>query len=128
LNARDPPKRSDVAGLTIYHNPGCSKSRETLALLRGRGIRPRVVEYLKTPPTAPELAAIVERLGIRPETLARKSEHIYKTKYAGKTMTDAQWIEAMISDPVLIERPIVVRGTRAIIGRPPDRVLALLDP
>ena len=113
--------------LTIYHNPKCSKSRETLALLEGRGIRPRIVEYLKAPPTAAELSAIVARLGIRPESLVRKGEDIYKAKYAGKTLTDAEWIEAMVRDPILIERPIVVAGGKAAIGRPPERVLELLD-
>jgi arsenate reductase len=113
--------------LTIYHNPKCSKSRETLALLEGRGIRPRIVEYLKTPPSAAELAAILARLAIRPEALVRKGEEIYKATYAGKTLTDAQWIEAMVRDPILIERPIVVVGGKAAIGRPPERVLELLD-
>lgn len=113
--------------LTIYHNPKCSKSRETLALLEGRGIRPRVVEYLKAPPSAAVLSDIIARLGIRPESLVRKGEDIYKAKYAGKTLTDAQWIEAMVRDPILIERPIVVAGGRAAIGRPPERVLELLD-
>ena len=113
--------------LTIYHNPKCSKSRETLSLLEGRGIRPRIVEYLKTPPSAAELSAIVARLGIRPESLVRKGEDIYKAKYAGKTLTDAQWIDAMVRDPILIERPIVVAGGRAALGRPPDAVLELLD-
>ena len=118
---------SPVGALTIYHNPKCSKSRETLRLLRGRGIEPRVVEYLKTPPTAAELAAIVKQLGIRPEALVRKGEHIYRSRYAGKALTDAEWIEALVRDPVLIERPIVVAGGRAAIGRPPESVLALLD-
>jgi arsenate reductase (glutaredoxin) len=113
--------------LTIYHNPKCSKSRATLALLEGRGIRPRIVEYLKAPPTAAELSAVVARLGIRPDALVRKGEDIYKSKYAGKALTDAQWIEAMVQDPILIERPIVVAGGKAAIGRPPERVLELLD-
>jgi arsenate reductase len=113
--------------LTIYHNPKCSKSRETLALLEGRGIRPRIVEYLKTPPSAAELSAIVATLGIRPESLVRKGEDIWKSKYAGKTLTAAEWIEAMVRDPILIERPIVVVGGKAAIGRPPERVLELLD-
>ena len=112
---------------TIYHNPKCSKSRETLELLRGRGIEPRIVEYLKTPPTSAELAAIVKRLGIRPESLVRKGEEVYKARYAGKSLTDAEWIEALVRDPILIERPIVVAGGRAAIGRPPESVLALLD-
>lgn len=116
-----------MGALTIYHNPKCSKSRETLELLRGRGIEPRIVEYLKTSPTAAELAAIVKRLGIRPESLVRKGEEVYKARYAGKSLTDAEWIEALVRDPILIERPIVVAGDRAAIGRPPQSVLAILD-
>ena len=113
--------------LTIYHNPKCSKSRATLALLEDRGIRPRIVEYLEAPPTAAELSDIVARLGIRAEALVRKGEDVYKVKYAGKVLSDAEWIEAMVRDPILIERPIVVTGDRAAIGRPPERVLELLD-
>ena len=113
--------------VTIYHNPKCSKSRETLALLRDRGVEPLIVEYLKAPPTAAELRAIVGKLGIRPEQLVRKGEEIYKSKYAGRTLTDAQWIEAMVNDPILIERPIVIAGRRAVIGRPPESVLPLLN-
>jgi arsenate reductase (glutaredoxin) len=116
-----------VSALTIYHNPKCSKSRETLALLRERGVAPRIVEYLKEPPTAAELASIVAKLGIRPEDLVRKGEATYKAKYAGKALSDAEWIAALAADPVLIERPIVVAGRRAAIGRPPERVLELLD-
>lgn len=95
--------------------------------MQGRGAELRIVEYLKTPPTAVELKAIVSKLGIRPEQLIRKGEEIYKSKYAGRTLTDARWIEAMIKDPILIERPIVVAGRRAAIGRPPESVLPLLD-
>ncbi len=113
--------------VSIYHNPKCSKSRETLALLRGHGVEPRIVEYLKAPPTAAELKAIIGKLGIQPEQLVRKGEEIYKTKYAGRTLTDAQWIEAMVKDPILIERPIVIAGRRAAIGRPPESILPLLD-
>jgi arsenate reductase len=116
-----------VAALTIYHNPKCSKSRETLALLQGRGVQPRIVEYLKTPPTAAELEAIVGKLGIRPEQLVRKGEDVYKAKYAGRKLGYAEWIAAMILDPILIERPIVVAGSRAVIGRPPDSVLPLIE-
>ena len=113
--------------VSIYHNPKCSKSRETLALLRDRGVEPLIVEYLKAPPTAAELKAIVGKLGVQPEQLVRKGEEIYKSKYAGRTLTDAQWIEAMVNDPILIERPIVIAGRRAAIGRPPESVLPLLD-
>ena len=115
-----------TAGYTIYHNPNCSKSRGTLALLRARGIEPRVVEYLKTPPSVAELRSIVGHLGIEPEQLVRKGEEIYQAKYAGRTLTDDQWIVAMVENPVLIERPIVVSGARAAIGRPPENVLPLI--
>ena|SRR5688572_23054696 len=111
---------------TIYHNPRCSKSRSTLELLQEHGIEPRIVEYLKTPPSAQELKEIVTRLGIRPEQLVRKTEDVYKSQYAGRTLTDAQWIEAMVRDPILIERPVVVSGERAVLGRPPENVKQLL--
>lgn len=112
--------------LVIYHNPRCSKSRATLALLQERGFTPKIVEYLQTPPSATELRTIVRKLGIKPEALVRKGEEVYKTRYAGKTLTDAQWIEALAENPILIERPIVVAGDRAAIGRPPENVLAIL--
>lgn len=111
---------------TIYHNPRCTKSRATLALLQEHGVEPRVIEYLETPPTAAELGAIVAKLGIPPQQLVRTGEEIFKASYAGKTLTDAQWIDAMVKHPILIERPIVVSGARAVIGRPPENVLPLL--
>jgi arsenate reductase len=111
---------------TIYHNPKCTKSRETLALLQEHGIQPKVIEYLKTPPTAAELEAIIGKLGITPEQLVRKGEDIYKANYAGQKLTDARWIEALVNHPILIERPIVVSGNRAVIGRPPQNVNQLL--
>jgi arsenate reductase (glutaredoxin) len=115
-----------MKAFTIYHNPKCTKSRQTLALLQENGIEPTVVEYLKTPPTAAELKAIVAKLGIEPEQLVRKGEDVYKENFAGKTLTDAQWIDAMVKHPILIERPIVVSGTRAVLGRPPENVKPLL--
>src|SRR5262245_20300237 len=115
-----------MSSFTIYHNPKCTKSRATLALLQEGGVEPKVIEYLKTPPTAAELKAIVGKLDIAPEQLVRKGEDVYKENYAGKTLTDAQWIAAMVSNPILIERPIVVSGNRAVIGRPPENVNPLL--
>lgn len=112
--------------IQIYHNPRCTKSRATLALLQDRGLAPQVIEYLQHPPTAAELRAVVRKLGLKPEALVRKGEDIYKTRYAEKSLTDAQWIEAMVAQPILIERPIVVVGERAAIGRPPENVLAIL--
>jgi len=111
---------------TIYHNPRCTKSRATLALLREHGVEPKIIEYLQTPPTAAQLKAIIGKLGIAPEELVRKGEDIYKTNYAGTKLTDVQWIDAMVSHPILIERPIVVSGNHAVIGRPPESVIPLL--
>jgi arsenate reductase len=116
-----------VASLTIYHNPKCSKSRETLVLLRAHRVEPRIVEYLKTPPTAAELKSVVAKLGIRPEQLVRKGEPVYKSNYAGRSLSDAEWIEAMVKNPILIERPIVVAGRKAAIGRPPESVLTIVE-
>lgn len=112
---------------TIYHNPRCSKSRDTLALLQKNGIAPTVIEYLKTPPNKSELKAIVEKLGSGPETIVRKGEEIYKTQYAGKTLSDDQWLDALASNAILIERPIVVAGEHAVVGRPPENILKLLQ-
>ncbi|HWK75874.1 MAG TPA: arsenate reductase (glutaredoxin) [Povalibacter sp.] len=115
-----------MTAYTLYHNPKCSKSRATLALLQQHGIEPKVVEYLKTPPSAAELESILGKLGIAPEQLVRKGEDVYKSKYAGRQLSDAQWIEALVADPILIERPIVVSGGRAVLGRPPENVEQLL--
>jgi arsenate reductase (glutaredoxin) len=115
-----------MSSVTLYHNPRCSKSREALALLEGRGVKPTIVEYLKTPPSATELSALVKKLGITAEQLVRKGEEIYKARYAGRTLSEAQWIHAMAEHPVLIERPIAVKGAKAAIGRPPENVFKLL--
>jgi arsenate reductase (glutaredoxin) len=114
------------APLTIYHNPACTKSRETLALIRERGHEPQVVEYLKSPPSEAELTAIVRKLGIKPLELVRTGEQVFKDKYKGKTLSDKEWIKAMVANPILIQRPIVVRGEAAAIGRPPQDVERLL--
>lgn len=113
--------------ITIYHNPRCSKSRQTLALLKSRGIDACVVEYLKTPPSEATLRYIIECLGISPRELIRKGEAIYKElKLDQPSITDDALIIAMIEHPVLIERPIVTHGNRAAIGRPPESVLSIL--
>lgn len=115
-----------MSTLTIYHNPRCTKSRNTLALLEARGARPRIVEYLQTPPSEAELRGILAKLGMTAEQLVRKGEDIYKSKYAHRRLTEDQWIAALVADPILIERPIVVGAGRAVIGRPPENVLTLL--
>ena len=115
-----------ASGVTIYHNPRCGKSRAALALLQGKGISPTVIEYLQTPPTREELRVLVKRLGIKPEQLVRTGEDIFKREFKGRQLTDEQWLSALSQNPILIERPIVVKGSRAVIGRPPEKVLELL--
>lgn len=113
--------------VTIYHNPRCSKSRQTMALLEEQGVQPEVVEYLKTPPDEAQLRAILDMLNIPPRQLLRKTEAIYKDlNLKDANLSDEQLIEAMLEHPKLIERPIVVRGNQAAIGRPPETVLEIL--
>ncbi len=113
--------------VTIYHNPRCSKSRQTLALLEAKGIEPKVVEYLKAPPSATELDAILAKLGKEPRELMRKKEPPYAAlDLADASKSRAALIKAMVENPVLIERPIVLANDKAAIGRPPEDVLAIL--
>ncbi|MFL9815035.1 arsenate reductase (glutaredoxin) [Stutzerimonas sp. VN223-3] len=113
--------------LTLYHNPRCSKSRSALELLEARGLKPTVVRYLETPPSAVELKKILARLGISPRQLLRSGEDEYKTlNLADPAVTDTTIIDAMVAHPRLIERPILVVGDVAIIGRPPEKVLEIL--
>jgi len=112
--------------VVIYHNARCSKSRCALGLLEEAGSDVEIIDYLKTPPTEEELTALIALLGIRPKELVRTGEDIFKTTYAGKTLTPRQWVKAMVKHPILIERPIVVSGNRAVIGRPPEKVLELI--
>lgn len=113
--------------VTIYHNPRCSKSRQTLALLEERDIAPAVVEYLKTPPSAGELKAILKKLGLKPQDIVRNKEARYaELGLRERTVSDDELITLMVENPILIERPIVVSGQKAAIGRPPEKVLAIL--
>ncbi|MGE6992149.1 arsenate reductase (glutaredoxin) [Stutzerimonas zhaodongensis] len=113
--------------LILYHNPRCSKSRSALELLEQRGLSPSVIRYLETPPSAAELQQILARLGISPRQLLRSGEEEYKTlNLADPTLTDGQIIDAMAAHPKLIERPILVAGDVAVIGRPPEKVLEIL--
>lgn len=115
-----------VTPVRVYHNPRCSKSRSACALIAENGIAAEVVEYLKTPPTKEELCALLKKLGMKPVELVRQSEAEFKAHYAGQTLTDDAWLDAMVAYPILIERPIVVRGDRAVVARPPERVFQLL--
>ena len=113
--------------VTIYHNPRCSKSRQTLALLQERGVTPTVVEYLKTPPDAATLGDILAKLGCPPRQLMRVKEAVHRELGLGdENLSDADLIQAMVDNPILIERPIVLAGDRAALGRPPEAVLAIL--
>ena len=112
--------------LIIYHNPRCSKSRSALALLQERKVSLRVVEYLKEPPTRAELASLRRKLGLAPSEWIRKSESEYKTAGLDAKSPEEKLLDAMAQHPILIERPIVVCGDRAVVGRPPERVLELL--
>ncbi len=111
---------------TIYHNPRCSKSRQTLTLMQEKGVEPEIVEYLKTPPTAAELARILDMLGMEPEALMRKGEAEYKEHIKGRELSRDEAIALMVQYPKVIERPIVIHGDKAVLGRPPENVLALL--
>lgn len=112
--------------VSIFHNPRCSKSRQTLALLEGKGIEPEVVEYLTNPPSEAEIEGLLKKLGIGPRDLMRTKEAVYKELGLSDVSDDRRLIRAMAENPILIERPIVVKGERAAIGRPPESVLDIL--
>lgn len=112
---------------TIYHNPRCSKSRQTLQILEQHGVNPEIVLYLETPPAADEIKGLLKKLGISARELMRKGEDVYKdNNLADTALSEAQLIAAMVNNPKLIERPIVVKGSNAVLGRPPENVLALI--
>jgi arsenate reductase len=112
--------------MEIYHNPRCRKSRETLQLLEDKGHKPQIVLYLDKPPTKTKLKSILKMLDIKAQDLVRKTESIYKEQFKGKTLTEKEWIDALIDYPKLIERPIVINGDKAALGRPPEQVLNIL--
>lgn len=111
----------------ILHNPRCSKSRQTKEILDSQGVQPAIVEYLKTPPTTEQLSGILDMLGLEPRELMRKHEKPYKdNNLDDDSLTREQLIQAMVDNPILIERPIVISGNKAAIGRPPESVLEIL--
>ena len=113
--------------VVIYHNPRCSKSRQTLQMLRDRGIEPEIIEYLKTPPDAATLKRLLGLLGLTPRELMRRKEKVYKALgLDDPSLSDEALIQAMVDHPVLMERPVVVNGDRAALGRPPEQVLEIL--
>lgn len=119
--------RGNTMKITIYHNPRCSKSRTTLELLRDRGFEPEIVEYLKSPPDEATLADILARLRMKPRELMRTQEAPYRELgLDDPALSDEALIAAMVQHPILIERPIVIAGRKAALGRPPERVEEIL--
>jgi len=112
--------------IVMYHNPQCSKSRASLALLEEKGLQVEVIEYLQTPPTAAELDVILTKLGKEPSEFVRTGEDAYQEHMQGKDLSRAEAIALMVQFPRLIERPIVVNGDKAVIGRPPENILVIV--
>jgi arsenate reductase len=116
-----------MTDLTLYHNPRCSKSRGALELLEARGLTPTIVRYLETPPDAAQLRELLGKLGIGARDLLRTGEDEYKAlNLADASLSEAQLIAAMAAHPKLIERPILIAGDKAMIGRPPEKILEIL--
>lgn len=114
--------------IKIFHNPRCSKSRQTMDILKNNDVDIAVVEYLKTPPDSSELDAVLTQLGLQPRELMRKHEKPYKENgLDNPDLSRQQLIQAMVDNPVLIERPIVIHGNKAVIGRPPEKVLEIIS-
>lgn len=112
--------------MIIYHNPRCRKSRETLNLIQEKGVEPEIVEYLKNPPTKAELRGILKKLNLTAMEIVRKGEAIYKENYKGKDLNEEDLLTMLVENPKLIERPIVIEGDKAVLGRPPENVLEIL--
>jgi len=114
--------------IDIYHNPRCSKSRQTLKLLRDRGYEPRIIEYLETPPSVAELESLLQKLDLSPADIMRTGEAAYKeSPHDIAAMTDDRKLQWLADNPKVIQRPIVVHGNRARVGRPPESVLEILS-
>ncbi len=112
--------------IKIYHNPRCRKSREGLQLVENSGKEFEIIKYLEDLPSEKELKEVIDLLGIKPEQLVRKGEAIWKEQFKGKELSDQEIIKAMIENPKLIERPIVINGNKAVIGRPPETILDII--
>lgn len=112
--------------ITIYHNARCSKSREGVCLLEEKGVQFETVKYLDEKITKSELVSIIKKLNIKPIELVRTNETIWKENYKGKTLSDEEVITAMLDNPILIERPIIINGDKAVIGRPVEKILDII--
>lgn len=115
-----------MSEITIYHYNRCSKSRCALSLLEEKGITPKIREYLKEAPSVEELKSILKKLGIKAEELVRKTEKIYKENFKDKTFIEEEWLQILSENPRLIQRPIIIKGDTAVIGRPPERIHELV--
>ncbi len=114
--------------VTLYHNPRCSKSRQALEIIKARKIEPEIVEYLQNPPNLDTLQNIIALLGVEAEELIRKNESVFKAMKITESEFDSnQWLELLLKNPILLQRPIIVTQDKATIGRPPERVNQLLD-
>lgn len=111
----------------LYHKPNCSTSLETLKMLKAHGVKPQLRLYLEDPPTPTELNELLKKMGTRVKNLIRTKEPLYKDVYEGQKLTKKQWLKILSENPILINRPILIRGDRAIMGRPPEAVLELVD-
>ncbi|MEN6542514.1 arsenate reductase (glutaredoxin) [Parvibaculum sp.] len=117
-----------MSKVVIWHNPRCSKSRATLSLIEQHGLDPEIVEYLNTPPSAEEIRSVLQKLRMKPRDLMRKGEQVYKDLgLENENLSDDQLVAAMAENPILIERPVVIFGARAKLGRPPEDVLDLFS-
>lgn len=112
--------------ITIYHNNRCGKSRSALQILEEKKLKFSVIEYLKDIPSVEDLKSLVKKLKISPHDLIRTNEKVYAEHYKGKNLSDDEWIKAMHDHPILIERPLVVNGNKAVVARPPEKVLDIL--
>lgn len=112
--------------MLIFHNPRCRKSRETLEIIKSKGVEPELRLYLTDAPNKKELQEVLKKLSMKPSELVRKKESIFVELYKGKDLSEEDYLQAMLDHPKLIERPIVISGDKAILGRPPENVLDLL--
>lgn len=112
--------------MKIYHNPRCSKSRQGLEILQNANVDFEIIEYLKNPISAAEISKILTKLHLKPIDLVRTNESVWKENFKGKDLSDTEIINAMVENPKLIERPIVINGNQAVIGRPPEKIITIL--
>jgi arsenate reductase (glutaredoxin) len=112
--------------ITLYHNTLCSKSRCTVEILKKHKVDVEIIEYLKCPPSEKDLKIILKKLNMNAEDIVRKKESLFQQKFSGKKFSEKEWIRILVKNPILIERPIAVKGNKAVIGRPPENVEQLL--